>query len=296
MITRFSHFGHAVKSIDDVLPTYEKVWGLRPSSWMAFPEDFTENALLPVGQNYIELLQPASEKGVLARFIRERGEGMYHLSWVVDDVGKEIKSLRAKGARVAEAPPQTNLVTTRGWIHPRSTMGLLIELVDEELLAHPEHRTEQGGQPGSLVVAMTHVHHVVKSIDKALAMYDRLWGLKAVKLTSTPAQGVKNAIVRIGKANYIELLEPTDPRGLVARHIEKRGEGLRSFCFTVGDFEAAVKSLQATGVEVLVMPAGAPGDFQLRSAWISPRYTGGLLVELGQHEELLRFQDPEYRG
>lgn len=294
MITRFSHFGHAVKSIDEVLPVYEKLWGLRPSSRKALAEDAAENAMLPVGQNYIELLQPTSQQGPLSGFIRERGEGMYHLSWVVDDVEKEVQSLRSKGAQVAVTPPRTNLPCQRGWIHPRSTMGLLIELVDEKLLAHLGHLPKEGPQPGSLVLAMTHVHHVVRSIDKALAMYDRLWGLKAIKRTSTPRQGVNNAIVRVGK-NYVELLEPTDPLGAVARHIEKRGEGLRSFCLTVADFDAAVKSLRARGVEVAEMP-NVPGDFPIKSAWLSPRRTRGLLVEICEHHELLRFQDPEYKG
>ncbi|MBI4287333.1 MAG: VOC family protein [Chloroflexi bacterium] len=292
MITRFSHFGHAVKSIDEVLPIYEKLWGLRPSSRTSFPEDFTENALIPIGQNYIELLQPTSEKGALARFIKERGEGMYHLSWVVDDVAKEIKSLRSKGAQVAETPPQTNLVTARGWIHPRSTMGLLIELVDDKLLAHLGHLPKEAPQPGSLVVAMTHVHHAVKNIDQALAMYDRLWGIRPIKRATTPLQGVSNAIVRVGRTNYVELIQPTDPQGLVAKHIEKRGEGLRSFCLTVNNYREAVKSLKAKGVDVFEA-SSAPGDIQVKSAWINPKHTRGLLVEICEHRELLAWQDPE---
>ncbi|MBF8264888.1 MAG: glyoxalase family protein [Dehalococcoidia bacterium] len=294
MILRFSHFGHAVKSIDEVLPVYKKLWGLKPSTRTEFPEDWAINALLPVGQNYIELLQPTSQQSSLAKFINQRGEGMYHLSWVVDDVDKEIKSLRSKGAQVAETPPQTNLITKRGWIHPRSTMGLLIELVDEKLLSHLGHLPKKEPQPGSQVVAWTHVHHVVKNIDQALAMYDRLWGLKAIKRATTPLQGVKNAIVRIGKMNYIELLEPTDPKGLIAKFIEKRGEGLRSFCFTVDNFKSAITSLKKKGVE-LYEASDAPGDFQIKSAWISPKYTRGLLVEICEHRELLAWQDPELK-
>lgn len=291
MIVRFSHFGHAMKSIDEVLPVYEKLWGLRPATRASFPEDATINALLPIGQNFIEILQPTSAQGVLAKFINDRGEGMYHLSWVVDDVDKEIRSLRARGAQVAEAPPQTNLPSKRGWLHPRSTKGLLIELVDEKLMAHLGHQPKGGRQPGSPIVALTHVHHVVKSLDEALAMYERLWDIKPIKRTTTPRQGVNNAIVRIGKTNYIELLEPTDPQGMVAKHIERRGEGLRSFCLTVEDYPAMLSSLRAKGIEVAEMPT-VPGDFPVKSAWISPKHTRGLLVEICEHRELIRFMDP----
>lgn len=292
MITRFSHFGHAVKSIDEVLPIYEKLWGLRVKNRASFPDDATANAMLPIGQNYIELLQPTSSEGSLARFIGQRGEGMYHLSWVVDNVDKEIQSLRSKGAQVAETPPQKNLATKRGWIHPRSTRGLLIELVDEALLAGLGHQPEQGRQRGSPIVALTHVHHVVKSIDEALAMYDRLWGIKPIKRMSTPLQGVENAIVRVGKANYIEILAPLGSDSMVGKFIERRGEGLRSFCLTVDDYGAMVKSLRNKGIEV-AEASGAPGDIQIKSGWISPKYTRGLLVEICEHRELLKWMDPE---
>ncbi|MBI4287690.1 MAG: VOC family protein [Chloroflexi bacterium] len=292
MITRFSHFGHAVKSIDEVLPVYEKLWGLKPSYRGKTP-DGTVNALIPVGKNYIELLQPTTPQGPLARFLAERGEGIYHLCWIVEDLGKAVKHLRAQGVRVNETPTGPDMPFGQAWLHPQSTMGLLIELVEEGRMArqghqpHPEASTNPEMQ-------LTHVHHAVKDIEAAITMYERLWDIHSVHRLTTQGQGVNNSIMKVGRDRYVELLEPAAPGGVLDKYIQKRGEGLRSLCLTVRDYARAVRDLRARGIEVAEYGPEA-GNFPIHSAWISPRYTRGLLTEISEHREMLSFQDPGWK-
>lgn len=135
MFKRLDHVGVVVKNLDEALKLYGDI--LRLSPWdlgtIILKDLGVKLALLPIGDNFIELLEPISTKGRFARYLREKGEGLFHLSIFTEDFDAEVKALKEKGYKLEEE------VTTQlfsgfnvrlAWLSPEETTGLWIELVD----------------------------------------------------------------------------------------------------------------------------------------------------------------------
>ncbi len=111
----------------------------------------------------------------------------------------------------------------------------------------------------------------------SLVFYGAVFGLGDARIEEIADQGVRAAIVSVG-GSQLELIEPTDPSGAIARFIDRRGEGLHHICFEVEDLQGALDRLDASGVELIDKRPreGLAGMI----AFIHPRATGGALVEL----------------
>ena len=123
---------------------------------------------------------------------------------------------------------------------------------------------------------LDHVAVAVASIEEARALFELVTGEVCSPVESIESQGVKVAFV-----GSVELLEPTDPQGTVARFLERRGSGLHHVAFRVPDLEAALSELSAQGIRLIdeVPRIGARGH---RVAFLHPGSTQGTLVELVQ--------------
>ncbi|HEC34227.1 MAG TPA: methylmalonyl-CoA epimerase [Chloroflexi bacterium] len=131
MDTCIHHIAIAVHDLDAALTFYRDVLGLEVVERRAVPEEGVEIAFLPVGEGKIELLQPLSEEGGVARFLEKRGEGMHHVCLRVSDIEAAMERLRAAGARLLSEEPQVGARGTRyAFIHPKSAHGVLLELYE----------------------------------------------------------------------------------------------------------------------------------------------------------------------
>jgi len=129
-----------------------------------------------------------------------------------------------------------------------------------------------------VIKGLDHIGIAVKNLDEALDIYGRTLGLKAEKIRVLEEQKVRIAFLSAGGPR-IELLEPTDTEGPVARFIEKRGEGLHHITFTVSDIEASLQKLKAKGIAVVDEKPriGAEG---FKVAFLHPKSIKNVLVEL----------------
>ncbi len=123
---------------------------------------------------------------------------------------------------------------------------------------------------------LDHVAVVVASIEEARALFELVTGEACSPMESIESQGVKVAFV-----GTVELLEPTDPQGTVARFLERGGSGLHHVAFRVPDLESALSELAAAGIRLIdeVPRIGARGH---RVAFLHPDSTQGTLIELVQ--------------
>ena len=142
-----------------------------------------------------------------------------------------------------------------------------------------------------MITRLSHVHHAVSNMQDTLKLYDDLWGLKPSKIVRFPEEGVTNALFRIGQ-NYIIVQEPSHPQAALAKHIERRGEGLRSICLISDNLDAEISALKARGVEFVERIPTPASPF--RAAWVNPRYTKGLLIMLAQDPEIADFMQKSY--
>ena len=128
MIKGISHVGIAVKNLDEAVTYYEKVFGLRCSEPEAFGE--LRFSFVPLGETRVELLESTTAEGVIRKFIDKKGEGVHHLSYEVDDIEGEVAAMKARGMEFVTEKPYLNahqdLVI---FLHPRSTKGVLTELI-----------------------------------------------------------------------------------------------------------------------------------------------------------------------
>ncbi|HEY8489794.1 MAG TPA: VOC family protein [Dehalococcoidia bacterium] len=122
------HLAVATRDLDAAINTYRENFGLEAERWGEVPALGIRNAVLPVGEAFIELITPLTGEGPVARFLEERGEGMYLISIAVDDLDAAMADLRERGVRVMGEP-----VPIEGgrmaFVHPSSTHGVLLQLV-----------------------------------------------------------------------------------------------------------------------------------------------------------------------
>jgi methylmalonyl-CoA epimerase len=135
------------------------------------------------------------------------------------------------------------------------------------------------------VKRIDHVAIVVRDLEASLRFYRDMLGVAPSRVVDFPREGVKIAFLPLGgpQGSEIELLEPTDPTGGVARFLEKRGEGLHHLCLEVEDIETALAELTAAGAAVL--DASPRPTAEGRGVFLHPKGTGGVLLELVQRAE-----------
>jgi methylmalonyl-CoA epimerase len=128
---KIDHIGIAVKSLTDALKVYEGAIGLNVSGFDQVDEQGVRVAMLTIGESRIELLEPTGTNSPIEKFMAKRGEGIHHIAVRVDDIEKALERLKASGMRLIDQVPRRGAHNTRiAFIHPSSTHGVLLELVE----------------------------------------------------------------------------------------------------------------------------------------------------------------------
>ena len=131
MIKRVDHISIAVKNLDEGIKTYENLLGIKPSHIEEIPDQGIKAALIVLGDVEIELIEPIKPDTGVAKFLENKGEGIHHICFEVDDVDKELESLAAKGVQLIDKQGRKGLAGKIGFIHPKSTRGVLVELAQK---------------------------------------------------------------------------------------------------------------------------------------------------------------------
>jgi len=123
------HVAVVVRDLDEALAFYRDALGLEVADRRQVEEEGVEIAFLPIGEAEIELLEPLTEEGGVARFLEKRGEGLHHICLATGDIQAAMDRLEDAGARVLSEEPQVGADGTRYvFVHPKSAHGVLIEL------------------------------------------------------------------------------------------------------------------------------------------------------------------------
>ena len=125
------HIGIAVKSLAEALKVYEQAIGLKISGFDEVDTDGVRVAMLDTGESRIELLEPTRSDSPIEKFMSKRGEGLHHIAIRVDNIQAALDRLKASGARLIDSTPRRGAHNTRvAFVHPSSTHGVLLELVE----------------------------------------------------------------------------------------------------------------------------------------------------------------------
>jgi len=128
MKMKFDHVGVAVKSVDQMVAIYGRIGDFQVRQ-TEVPGQKAKIAMLRAGETSVEFLEPTSEDSTLAKFIREKGEGLHHIAFEVEDIEKSTEELKARGFRfIYDRPADGKFGSRVNFIHPKSTGGVLVEL------------------------------------------------------------------------------------------------------------------------------------------------------------------------
>ncbi len=127
-----NHVAIAVKDIEATLALYGKIFGVSSDDVQDIEDQAVRATLVRIGGSQLELIQPTDPDGAIARFIERRGEGLHHVCFEVDDLQGTLDRLADVEVELVDREPRQGLSGTIAFLHPRSTGGVLIELVDQQ--------------------------------------------------------------------------------------------------------------------------------------------------------------------
>jgi methylmalonyl-CoA epimerase len=120
-----------VKSIEETLGFYRDTFGVEETAIEEIPDQGVRATLIPIGGSQLELIQPVKPDTGVARFLESRGEALHHICLEVEDLQGKLNALDSKGYRLIDKAPREGLAGMIAFLHPKSTRGILIELVDK---------------------------------------------------------------------------------------------------------------------------------------------------------------------
>ena len=123
------HIGIAVKSLEESIPYYENLLGTKCYAIEEVKEQFVITAFFLVGQTKIELLESTDPESPIGSFIEKRGEGIHHLAFAVDNADEALIDAKEKGFALIDRRSRKGAENMNiGFLHPKSTHGILVEL------------------------------------------------------------------------------------------------------------------------------------------------------------------------
>jgi len=132
MLGRIEHVAVAVADLEAAISLYRDVWGLEIEHRERVEDQGVEEAMVKIGDSYIQLLGATGPDTTVGKFLERRGEGLHHIAYEVDDLERALSDLEAQGVPLIDLAPRRG---GRGhmvaFVHPKGNRGLLVELIQK---------------------------------------------------------------------------------------------------------------------------------------------------------------------
>jgi methylmalonyl-CoA epimerase len=130
---KIAHLGIATKDIQEALRFWQDALGLEHIHSEVVEDQKVRVAILPIGETNIELLEPTSEDSPISKFLEKRGGGIHHIAVEVEDIEKSLEKLKSEGMKLIDETPRIGAGGCLiAFVHPKSTDGVLLELVQKQ--------------------------------------------------------------------------------------------------------------------------------------------------------------------
>ena len=134
MIKKIEHLGIAVKSLDEAIPLYEGLLQTTCYKTESVSSEGVNTAFFQIGEAKIELLEANNQNSPIAKILAKRGEGFHHVAFEVDNIEEELARLQKLDFILLHLSPKEGADNKRiAFLHPKSTMGMLIELCQDKI-------------------------------------------------------------------------------------------------------------------------------------------------------------------
>jgi methylmalonyl-CoA/ethylmalonyl-CoA epimerase len=129
---KINHLGIATKEIQEALKFWQDALGLEHVHTETVEDQKVRVAMLPIGETNIELLEPTSDDSPISKFLEKRGGGIHHIAVEVENIEKSLEKLKAAGMQLIDETPRVGAEGCLvAFVHPKSTNGVLLELVQK---------------------------------------------------------------------------------------------------------------------------------------------------------------------
>jgi methylmalonyl-CoA epimerase len=137
VFSRIDHIGVAVEELEPALELYRDSFRLELAHREVVAEQGVEAVLLDVGENHVELLAPLGPETPVGKFLARQGPGLHHVAYQVADIDLTLAALREAGLALIDEQPRAGIRGSRvAFVHPRSTGGVLTEIVEPAGASH----------------------------------------------------------------------------------------------------------------------------------------------------------------
>lgn len=137
MLKKIAHIGIAVENVENALKQYRDVFGMKLEEISEFLPQKVKIAFLKIGDVKIELLEAISGDSAIKKFIEKKGVGIHHIAFKVENIEKAIEQLKSNGYTMIDEKPREGAHNTKiAFLHPKSTGGVLMELVESRIETH----------------------------------------------------------------------------------------------------------------------------------------------------------------
>lgn len=131
-VLKVEHIGIAVKENDAAKKLFGDILGLRYNKSETIAEQKVNTTFFDVGDTDVELLEATSPESTVAKFIQKKGEGIQHIAFLVENIEESLTELKANGIQLIDEKHRRGAGGAKvAFLHPRSTFGVLIELVEK---------------------------------------------------------------------------------------------------------------------------------------------------------------------
>ena len=130
-LINLDHVAIAVADLDQAIDEYRRQYGVEPLYREIVEEQGVEEAMIPVGGSFVQLLQPLSDETPVGRFLIKNGPGLHHVAYAVPSIEDALEHLKREGVRLIDDVPRTGGRGAKiAFVHPKELAGTLIELVE----------------------------------------------------------------------------------------------------------------------------------------------------------------------
>lgn len=134
MFTVVDHIGFAVPDVEEAIAHYTAAFGLTEWERISLPDRHMAVGVTRLGDTLLELIAPTSEQAAFAKFLKDKGAGVHHIAYRVDDIKASLAELQARGVPLIDKEPRPGIHNTLiAFVHPKAGgQGVLVELVQHQ--------------------------------------------------------------------------------------------------------------------------------------------------------------------
>ena len=130
-LINLDHVAIAVEDLDATIAEYRRQYGVEPLYREVIEEQGVEEAMIPVGGSYVQLLRPLSDQTPVGRYLAKNGPGLHHIAYAVPSIEHALVHLKSEGVRLIDESPRLGGRGAKiAFVHPKELAGTLIELVE----------------------------------------------------------------------------------------------------------------------------------------------------------------------